>query len=346
MFLEHIFECPRCSGNLEISASKWVCTNCNKDWVVDQDGVVHFSDNGYFFGANRKNFNKLLEEIRKMTAKQFYRSVESLEEEYEDFSYSYCLDPIRADWTVLGNFNKKIIVDLGCGFGSISRPIATRAKAVISIDATLERLNFLSIVSRIEEIENIIPINSKAFNLPLKQEAIDAIVTVGLLEWIGQSEKGVSPEELQRRFLKYLRKLLSRNGELWIGVENRFTPYHFIGKTHHGDLPFTPLMPRFMADLIYRIFRGTLYETRTYTKSEYQNLLNSAGFHNVEFFHAFPHYQRSSFIASHSEKKIISKYLEKANYVSKSLRILAFLDRLHMSEVFAPAFLIKAKRRD
>lgn len=344
MPLNDLFACPQCCCDLQLFTKKWVCPNCKKEWIVDNDGVVHFLADPYFFGADKKKFSELLNEIRKMTYDQFNLSIKRLEEKYRDFSYSYCLDVTRADWTVLGDFYEKTIVDLGCGFGSISLPLARKAKRVISLDATSERLSFLSLLAQLEGIKNIIPIHSDAFNLPLKHGSIDAFVVIGLLEWIGCSKKDVSPEELQKRFLKNLCNLLSNKGEIWIGIENRLNPYYFTGGTSHGDLPFTPLMPRFIADSIYRIVKGDLYRTRTYTKSEYQELLRSVGLREIEFFHTFPHYQRPNFISSHSEKKIISKYLKKANYTGRKLKILTLLDRFHLSEVFAPAFLIRAKK--
>jgi SAM-dependent methyltransferase len=344
MFAEHILACPKCGGNLEVSASKWTCTNCRKDWVIDEDGVVHLKELDYFFGANRKRFGNLLAEIRKMTLEELRLNVGRLEEEYEDFSYSYCLDSTRADWTVLGNFHRKIIVDLGCGFGSISLPLARIAKVVLSVDATLDRLSFLSIVSKLEGLKNVVPVHSDVLDLPLKEESVDAFIIVGLLEWMGTSKKQGSPTDQQRSFLKYICRLLSKDGEIWIGIENRLNPMYFLGATSHGDLPFAPLMPRPVADFVYRILRGTTYRTRTYTKSEYQKLLSSSGFKNIEFFHAYPHYQMPRFMSSHSEKKIISKYLEKNDYLSRNLRILSFLDGLHFSEVLAPSFLIKAER--
>jgi hypothetical protein len=44
MFSDNIFVCPKCSCDLEISRSRWICAGCKREWVVDEDGIVRFLD--------------------------------------------------------------------------------------------------------------------------------------------------------------------------------------------------------------------------------------------------------------------------------------------------------------
>ena len=94
-FPEHVFACPKCGSRFQFSKLNWKCTGCRHEWTVDEDGIIHLSGPKYFFGVNRKKFAELLLKIRKMTISQFRLSIKHLEKEYEDFSYSYCLDSSR-----------------------------------------------------------------------------------------------------------------------------------------------------------------------------------------------------------------------------------------------------------
>mgnify|MGYP001108780037 CR=1 FL=1 len=347
---KNILVCPECGCDLTILESKLLCSCCNREWSVDKDGVIRFLNSGYFFGASREGMNELLAEMRNMSAEQFFDSISQLESKYEDFNYSYCLDSARADWTVLGDFSQKIVVDLGCGYGAISIPLAKRAKVVISIDATLERIKFLSIIARYKGVKNIVPMHADVFKLPFKRESVNSFIMVGLLEWIGTFRQDKSPGELQQEFLKYLRNLLSENGELWIGIENRLNPLYLIGKTHHGDIPFTPLMPRFMANFIHRLFKKGGYRTWTYTKYGYQELLETSGFTDIEFFYPFLGYQLPKFISSSTKPCILASYLGNTIIPQSSLKytfgskVLILLGHLRLAGRFAPAFFIKAKK--
>jgi SAM-dependent methyltransferase len=348
-----VIVCSECAGQLIFSKQKLLCPRCNKEWKVDEDGVIRFmGDANYFFGTSkeREEMNRFLIEVRNMSPRQFFHSISGFEKKYKFFSYSYCLDPARADWTVLGDFFQKVVVDLGCGYGGIALSLARRAKVVIAIDATLERIKFLSIVARFKNLKNIVSIHANVFDLPLRAKSVDVFIMVGLLEWLGTFSKSKSPFEVQQDFLRYLRNLLAKNGEIWIGIENRLNPLYFIGKTHHGDLPFTPLMPRFMANFIHRMFGKGEYRTWTYTRSEYWDLLRKSGFKDIEFFYSFPHYQSPKFILSSIRPRLLIDYLSSREVSQTNLKttlalsLLKLSTYLHMTGVFTPTFFIKAKK--
>jgi len=82
-------------------------------------------------------------------------------------------------------------------------------------------------------------------------------------------------------------------GVLLIGIENRIGLHSFLGRIDHSGLPFTSLMPRWMASVYMKIrqpgFHRTLlnssagYRTYTYSPWGYRKLLREAGFHDVDF---------------------------------------------------------------
>lgn len=348
-----IIACPSCGDQPIFSERKISCSRCNKEWEIDEDGVLHFlGDVNYFFGTSkeREEINAFLFRIRNMDPQLFFQNLVKFEKEYKFFSILYCLDPVRADWSYFGDFSSKVVVDLGCGYGATALSLAERAKSVIAVDFTLERIKFLSIIAQFKNLKNIVPIHANVFNLPLKENSIDRFVMIGLLEWLGIFRDDKSPFEVHREFLKYLRKFLTENGEVWIGIENRLNPLYFVGKTHHGDLPFAPLMPRFISNFVYRLFGKEGYKTWTYTKYEYQKLLMESGFKNIEFLYTFPHYQIPKFISTSAEPNYLMNYLDKRGIfwgdfkATLAFDLLKLLIRLRLAGVLAPAFFIKAKK--
>jgi len=349
---EDVLACPKCGGHINFSGRHWSCLSCNQHWPVNEYGVARFTDRNVFFGADQNGMRSLIGEMQKMSAHEFFSDIKRLEEIYQDFEYSYCLDPTRADWAILGNFQHKVIADLGCGYGTLSIPLASHAQRVISVDACEERLNFLSLIASFREVKNICPIHADILNLPLNRDKVDAIILFGVLEYAGTWTDDYRPEVLQANYLSYLYDYLSEGGELWIGIENRLNPLYFIGRTHHGDIPFTPLMPRKMASLLTYAVKRTSYRTYTYSKQEYKKLLKQAGYKNVEIYYPFPDYKLPKFILSTDKDRLFCKWLAQVGLDPQTKRLddkiglkaFQLLDWLKLCGVFAPAYIIKATK--
>lgn len=349
MDLEEILACPKCGSKLRISTLAWTCRKCGKEWPINMDGIVRLLDSGQFFGSDQEAIVKLLEEMRDMSAEEFFNNIERFEKEYRDFDYDYCLNPARADWTILGDFHDKIVVDLGCAYGAVSQSLTARAKIMIGVDNTLERLEFFSLVAGFRQIKNIVPIYGDVFDLPFKEGVIDIFVCIGLLEYAATFKQGVRPIDIQREFLEHLCRHLSERGEIWIGIENRLNPMYLVGKTHHGDLPFTPLMPRIVANAVHRIFKGEPYKIWTHSQRAYRKLLQTVGFETVEFYYPFPNYQRPRFIVPPKQRKVFRYMSKNPGFGSNSsirhkmaIRVYKMLEWMGLLGVFAPAFLIRA----
>ena len=338
-----VVQCPYCQGEIKIVGDGWRCFNCSRVWSVDSDGIIRLREDNVFFGNNQEEMNVLLSEIRKILSWQkFKEKISELEKKYSDFNYDYCLNPKRADWTFIGNFSDKIIVDLGAGYGSCSIPIAKKSKLVIPVEACLERIKFLSLIAKLKNIQNILPIHGDVINLPFKKNSIDSFIMIGLLEYFSNK---------QEQFLNYLRQFLKPEGEVWVGIENKLSLVHFFGGTYHeSELPFEPLLPRLFAGLLHRIVRGKPLETQLRTKAGYSSLLKRIGFKDIEFYYAFPNYKNVKFISSSDKTKIISNYLERRKWERGGIKTrigtkaIRMLDKLNLAGFFAPSFFIRAKK--
>lgn len=352
----HLFCCPKCGENLASPDPefKLICQSCSKEWHIDDNGVIRIKlDDDYTFSMDQKGMLKLLNELKGKTEEWLLQHVNELERKYKDFNYDYCLNPSRADWTIMGDFSNKIVAELGCGYGSVSIPLAERnARKLIPVDATLERIKFLSLIARMKKLANIIPLHSNVLELPLTHQFFDMVVMVGLLEYaIGFNDYiHLTARNRQFDFMRRISNLLCEGGEVWIGIENRLSPIHFWGASYHGELPFTPLLPRAIANILHRLVKNRPLEVHLWTKRGYEKLLKKAGFDYIEFYYAFPNYKMPKFISSTDKNGIITKYIDRTTGFSKkyrvSMKIVKMLDKFNIAGIFSPTFFIRATKGD
>jgi len=351
----HLFCCPKCGEGLASPDSefKLICHSCSKEWHIDDNGVIRMQRDDYTFSLDQKGMFKLLNELRGKTEEWLLHHVNELERKYRDFNYDYCLNPSRADWTIMGDFSNKTVSELGCGYGSVSIPLAERnASMLIPVDATLERIKFLSLIARMKKLANIIPLHSDVLELPLTHQSFDKIVIVGLLEYASgfNSYVNLPVKKRQIDYIKNISNLLREKGEIWIGIENRLSPIHFWGASYHGELPFTPLLPRVIANVFHKLVKKHSFDVYLLTKKGYGKLLEKAGLHNTEFYYAFPNYKIPKFISSTDKNGIITKYIDSTTGFSKkyriSMKIVSALDRFNLAGMFFPSFFIRARKSD
>ncbi len=258
-----------------------------------------------------------------------------------DFDYDYCINTSRGNWTELDDFIDKIVIDLGCGWGVNSRVIANKARLIYSIDKTLERLNFHAIINQKMNFHNIVPIKGDVTDLPIKSNSIDRFIIFGLLEYANQFYTCGSGRERQLRFLKYIKTYLREDGAIWIGIENQFSFLHFLGITAHGEIPFTPLLPKPLLSLIYKIFNQKL-SALLWSKKGITDLLKQAGYSKISIYYAYPDYRFPLFIFSSDKKMIISKYVDSFIHNKFIANAIGFLDKLGIIGHIFPSFIIRA----
>lgn len=204
-----------------------------------------------------------------------------------DFTY----DEDRADWRVNIPLTKdSTILDIGAGLGRISIPLARVFKKVVACDTSLSRMRFLKKRAEAEGLSNIEVIVADVYNLPFKENTFDLIVMNGVLEWVGLTDLYKDPREAQVKSLEICKKLLKKDGHLYVGIENRWALI-YTRAADHGGLLYTSYMPRFLASIYSRIRGKGSYRTYTYSKKGYENIFKEASFKNKpDFYLLYPGY--------------------------------------------------------
>ncbi len=84
----------------------------------------------------------------------------------------------------------EIVLDLACGPGIYSRPLAKKLErgAVIGLDLSLPMLNFAAKKGGAEKIDNYILIHGNALSLPFPSDELDAVICCGALHLFPETD--------------------------------------------------------------------------------------------------------------------------------------------------------------
>lgn len=174
------------------------------------------------------------------------------------------------------------VLDVGAGWGSVAAPLARRHH-VVALEGVPERARFTTLRGRQEGLAHLRVIQGDLHHTGLAPGQFDLIVANGILEWVPLLDLGARPGEVQLHFLDRLRELLAPGGGIYLAIENRVGWAVLRGLPDHSGLPYTSLMPRWMARMVcarsrrYRAQFNAGYRTYTYTLSGYRRLFAQVG---------------------------------------------------------------------
>jgi 2-polyprenyl-3-methyl-5-hydroxy-6-metoxy-1,4-benzoquinol methylase len=152
------------------------------DLHKDHDTEFKYSDH---YQKDADIFNYSEKEIPAVTREEFRRLRESILSEISE--------------------NMHIVLDVGCGNGWAAKKLIPLGKKVISMDiSTTNPVNSLKEVPH----ENHAGLIADVYNIPLKENSVDAIIASEILEHVPDPE----------RFIINLVKLLKQNGKLIISI--------------------------------------------------------------------------------------------------------------------------------
>lgn len=356
------FRCPHCKEPLGGDQSNALqCSHCKLSFDIKR-GYIDFLRGQVFYAGeiSQKAINILLRDI---DANGYNNAVLKFVELNPQLR-QYLLDVTRVDWLChcLTKSNKLRCLDLGSGLGNLSESLSHIYQDVYSLEAVTERIEFQKRRYKNSHLSNITIVRGNVLELPFEDNFFDLIVCNGVLEWIGMMNKSCFPRDLQLSFLQEARRVLSNEGCLYIGIENRFGIHYLLGANDHSGIPYTSFMPRFLANIIvkrYGQYGGIYgdssikqkedgYYTYTYTYRGYRSLLSEARLRFRSFW-VYPSYNEPSFSGNIDDKTGIKgfvRYLrDNVIYQRKHKILLSLIDKIDKSTlhllaiIFAPSFL-------
>jgi SAM-dependent methyltransferase len=352
------FCCPQCKSSLTKEADGYICQNCKRSYSL-HDGYIDFiGDSDFYAGeVSRKEMRSLIVDIDSMG---YENAIARFLERYT-FLYDYITDIRRVDWIYhcLGKSNLRCL-DIGSGLGNVSEILSYFYQEIYSLEAVRERIEFQKRRYKSSKRTNITLVRGNAIKLPFEDNYFDLIVCNGVLEWIGSMNINLDPRDAQLSFLYEVKRVLSDNGCLYVGIENRFGLQFLLGAKDHSGLPFTSIMPRSIANIFVRNFGelGGIYGDRTLKKKEkrgyytytysiwgYNSLFSEAGFRFRPYW-AIPSYNDPYFSGKLDDEKGVKGFISYLrNDSAKFKTILSILEKLDESflraimTLFSPSFL-------
>ena len=212
--------------------------------------------------------------------------------------FDYALDSHRAN-SIKFLFPDKVpfkVLEIGCGYGSLTVELAKIAHEVHAIDAVYESLLFTKHRLNYEKISNVKLFQTEIFETPdflesFKRESYDLIIINGVLEWVGSGSKKGNPKTYQKQFLKECCQKLKEGGLLFLAIENRFYP-GWLKRDPHSKLPFTAIAPRIIANVISLLLSRKSYRTYIYGYRSLTKMMKGCGLFLNSKFYVYHSYRR------------------------------------------------------
>jgi SAM-dependent methyltransferase len=348
--LAEILRCPDCRGRVSFDDEGWTCVSCGNGGAIDDDGVVHLTDQDFYYREVPRDFFQPILQARsaKDAMRGFAEALSTLPEDKRDAVVRYALKPNRGGAVVLAPVHEgTVTLDYGSGWGTFTRTISHFGGIAISVDMTYESLAFSRKIAT--NAREVYVRGGRQYPLPFADGSFDSVFLNGVLEWIPEDYMmGENPETVQRKFLREFHRVLKPRGRIVIGIENRNSMMYWSGsREDHTGLIFGALLPRILTNQYSRIVRGRPYRTYTYTKYGYRRLLSESGFSSVQFFYPWLRYRYWN--RMYTEKGIDAEPVVEAKPSDSPMRrrAIALVRLMRASRIlswFVPDFYIMAQK--
>jgi len=256
---------------------RFVCA-CGRCLGVRRGGVAAIGESTAYWGElPQPQMQSVLEESARIG---WRRAADAL---LPNALRDYVADPGRAAFQDLLPLPATArVLDVGAGWGGIAAALA-RHYEVVALEGVAERARFIDLRRQQENLTRLTVIQGDLHKVPLGLRQFDLIVANGVLEWVALQDYSASPPAVQLVFMHRLRELLAPGGCIYLAIENRYGWAELRGALDHSGLPYTSLMPRFLARWIcarsgsYRSHFNTGYRTYTYSHRGYTRLFEQVG---------------------------------------------------------------------
>lgn len=185
--------------------------------------------------------------------------------------------------------NKESALELGAGMGAVTQWLAENCKNIDVIEGSIERAKANRLRNKFNSYVQIFVDDLSSMTFP--KSCYDLATLIGVLEYIPFYTNGESPEQACISFLKKVSENLAEDGLLVIAIENKLGAKYFSGcaEDHNGQL--------------FSGIHGYPEKSPiTFSRFEIKNILESAGFKKIQFYHCFPDYKMSKVVLQENER--------------------------------------------
>lgn len=299
--------CLNCKEELSWNSHASVCNQCGEQFYYKENIPVFTKQERYWCNVEPQKMAELIHDAEESQDWQgaLMRHIPQ---------YATAVLPFyRADAQFFFPIDKNaIVLDAGSMWGGLTIPIAQFCKKVYAVDSTWETLRFLNVRAKQSGFHNVITVVSNLQRLPFPDGFFDFVVVNGVLEWLGMDEHTIleqhwrgkyhkstvynlSPKDMQLSALKELQRVTKAGGGIYIAIENRLGLQYLLGHPDdHMNVRFVTFLPRWLANVIVKKYRGMPYRTYIYSPQALRSLLKQADFKTEETYSIYPHYGKMS----------------------------------------------------
>jgi len=221
-------KCLKCGSHLgayQYKLAKYNCSSCGQVYHA-VDGILDFIGGGQGKG-NVLEHERLSSFATHSLGIDFNPRLEALLHDYSLSGNS------KINYDLSGNADgcerASMLLDVGCGYGSLLEQAAIKFKVLVGVNIDLEELRVCNRLLQEKGISNPILICASAQNMPFMPAQFPAITCVSVMEHVGDP----------KNVLNQLKLMLKPQGRLYLGIPNRFS----LRTDYHTGLPWIGFLP-------------------------------------------------------------------------------------------------------
>ena len=194
----------------------------------------------------------------------------------------------------------KHILEVGAGCGAITRYLGECGGNVVAVEGSPRRAAIAR--ERTRDLNNVDVVCDKLQNFNCSQN-FDVVTLIGVLEYASLFTESEHPA---LEMLQKTRSFLNSSGKLILAIENQLGLKYFAGfNEDHVGMPMFGIEGRYGSGAV-----------RTYGRLTLKNLLEEAGYHNIQFYAPFPDYKLPNVVIS--EDAFLNKNFGAATLIAQA----------------------------
>jgi len=211
--------CPRCKLSIEIHVNKLFCNNCKKSYF-NKNGYIDFIEE-IFFDENQFTKEKLKEILQEINKHGYEKTI--IQFSNDPIIKSFLSDIKSADsiFHCIGKNNLRCL-EIGSNLGKISDNLSHIFHGVYSIETSKEKIEIQKKRFQHLKLDNITILRCNPIELPFPDNYFDLVIcneSFGLSKMFNPK---LEPKKTQIVFLKEIKRVLTNEGCLCLGVQNKF----------------------------------------------------------------------------------------------------------------------------
>ena len=254
-----------------------------------EHGIPHFLR----FGAAEDDATRaLLERLNLLARHEGWEN--ALRSVYRDAPgmLRYVMNPERSGFIdLLPLTPQSDVLEIGPGLGQFTPLLARRARSVCALEVVWGLASLVAARCTLLGLPNDkVAAGGDDCRLPYADASFDLVVLNLVFEWCASRCEDEPAEQVQRRLLAEMQRVLRPGGSLYLATKNRYALKYLMGRPdeHTHDLRFGSVLPRALSRRLLRARGHARAPGLLHSHDALQAMLHDSGFASTRSFWAAP----------------------------------------------------------